>query len=59
HDLRKIMDNKHNIRNVSVIAHYGHGKSILTDYLVAAAGNIPQETAPNVRMTDTRADERK
>nr|GEX29411.1 elongation factor 2 [Tanacetum cinerariifolium] len=53
------MDNKHNIRNVSVIAHYGHGKSILTDSLVAAAGNIPQETAPNVRMTDTRADEGK
>nr|GEZ88474.1 elongation factor 2 [Tanacetum cinerariifolium] len=35
------------------------GKSILTDSLVAAAGNIPQETAPNVRMTDTQADERK
>nr|GEY93111.1 elongation factor 2 [Tanacetum cinerariifolium] len=53
------MDNKHNIRNVSFIAHYGHGKSILTDSLVATASNIPQETAPNVRMTDTRADERK
>ncbi|GKD53962.1 hypothetical protein Tco_1287349, partial [Tanacetum coccineum] len=25
HDLRKIMDKKDNIRNVCVIAHYGHG----------------------------------
>ncbi|GKC30386.1 elongation factor 2 [Tanacetum coccineum] len=57
HDLRKIMDCKHNIRNVSVIAHYGHGKSTLTDSLVAAAGIIAQETAGDVRMTDTRADE--
>nr|GEX82718.1 elongation factor 2 [Tanacetum cinerariifolium] len=58
HDLRKIMDRKHNIRNVSVVAHYGHGiKSTLTDSLVAAAGIIAQEIAGDVWMTDTRADE--
>ncbi|KAI3855506.1 hypothetical protein MKX03_004363 [Papaver bracteatum] len=56
-DLRRIMDLKHNIRNMSVIAHVGHGKSTLTDSLVAAAGIIAQETAGDVRMTDTRADE--
>ena len=33
------------------------GKSTLTDSLVAAAGIIAQETAGDVRMTDTRADE--
>ncbi|KAK4398726.1 Elongation factor 2 [Sesamum angolense] len=56
-ELRKIMDFKHNIRNMSVIAHVDHGKSTLTDSLVAAAGIIAQEVAGDVRMTDTRADE--
>ncbi|KAF8411276.1 hypothetical protein HHK36_003823 [Tetracentron sinense] len=56
-ELRRIMDMKHNIRNMSVIAHVDHGKSTLTDSLVAAAGIIAQETAGDVRMTDTRADE--
>ncbi|WJX68242.1 pre-tRNA nuclear export protein [Trifolium repens] len=56
-ELRQIMDLKHNIRNMSVIAHVDHGKSTLTDSLVAAAGIIAQEVAGDVRMTDTRADE--
>eukprot|EP00246_Nothoceros_aenigmaticus_P000339 TRINITY_DN104_c0_g1_i5.p1 TRINITY_DN104_c0_g1~~TRINITY_DN104_c0_g1_i5.p1 ORF type:complete len:844 (-),score=211.68 TRINITY_DN104_c0_g1_i5:290-2821(-) len=56
-ELRRIMDKKHNIRNMSVIAHVDHGKSTLTDSLVAAAGIIAQETAGDVRLTDTRADE--
>jgi len=56
--MRLIMDKPHNIRNMSVIAHVDHGKSTLTDSLVAAAGIIAMEDAGNVRLTDTRQDEK-
>jgi len=55
--LREIMDETDNIRNMSVIAHVDHGKSTLTDSLVAKAGIIAGEKAGDVRHTDTRADE--
>jgi elongation factor 2 len=56
--MRLIMDKPANIRNMSVIAHVDHGKSTLTDSLVAAAGIIAMEDAGNVRLTDTRQDEK-
>ncbi len=55
--LRAIMDKKYNIRNMSVIAHVDHGKSTLTDSLVAAAGIIAMASAGDQRLTDTRQDE--
>jgi len=51
------MDLKHNIRNMSVIAHVDHGKSTLTDSLVSKAGIIASSKAGDARFTDTRADE--
>lgn len=57
-DMRVIMEKKWNIRNMSVIAHVDHGKSTLSDSLVAAAGIIALEDAGNVRLTDTRQDEK-
>ena len=51
------MDQKHNIRNMSVIAHVDHGKSTLTDSLVSKAGIIAASKAGETRATDTRKDE--
>lgn len=51
------MEKQQNIRNMSVIAHVDHGKSTLTDSLVAAAGIIAMDQAGDMRLTDTRADE--
>jgi elongation factor 2 len=55
--IREIMDKPDNIRNMSVIAHVDHGKSTLTDSLIAKAGIIAQSKAGDARYTDTRADE--
>ena len=52
------MNNSDRIRNMSVIAHVDHGKSTLSDSLVAKAGIIAVKNAGNERYMDTREDEK-
>ncbi|GJW23583.1 retrotransposon protein, putative, ty1-copia subclass [Tanacetum coccineum] len=53
-DLERMMGDPHNIRNVSVIGHFGHGKSTLMYSLVASAGLIaPDDVTGDTGMPDT------
>jgi elongation factor 2 len=56
--IREIMFNPDCIRNMSVIAHVDHGKSTLTDSLIAKAGIIAMKSAGDERYMDTRDDEK-
>jgi len=55
--MRETMGQSQNIRNLAVIAHVDHGKTTLTDALLARAGLISLEQAGEKRATDTRKDE--
>lgn len=50
--IREVMQTPQNIRNMSVIAHVDHGKTTLTDALIAKAGLISEQKAGNTRWTD-------
>ena len=56
-ECEKLMDKPAQIRNIAIAAHVDHGKTTLTDNLLAGAGMISDETAGQQLMMDTEEDE--
>jgi len=52
-----LMDNKKHIRNIGIVAHIDHGKTTMTDNLIAGAGMMSEELAGNQLVMDFHEDE--
>ncbi len=57
-EVAKIMRNVDQIRNVAIVAHVHHGKTTLTDSLLAKAGIISKQVAGEVLYTNYEAIEK-
>jgi elongation factor 2 len=58
-EILKLMGRKESIRNIGVIAHIDHGKTTMTDSLLAGAGMLPTEIAGKARFLDYLEEEQK
>lgn len=55
--ISSLWSNTTNIRNICILAHVDHGKTTLTDYLLASNSIISQRQAGHARYMDSRSDE--
>ena len=56
-ELQRLSEDASRIRNFCMVAHVDHGKTTLSDFLVASNGMLSQHLAGKVRLLDTRPDE--
>lgn len=55
--IQTLQHNQQNIRNICILAHVDHGKTTLSDALLASNGIISLKSSGKARYLDSREDE--
>ncbi len=58
-EISELTKNRKKVRNIGIVAHIDHGKSTLTDSLLAGAGLLSRKIAGQARATDAIEEEQK